>query len=153
MRTMLVFVMVLALMGLAGTAGAQTTAAKPAATGPEISAADVAAVAVYREAMGKLRVDLKAAQAEIKEKNIALAKALGKGGDYNEKEVAVRHAELMAAQQRLATVELGGFLLYKKYNPSWKPDVSGRKVGTSEPAKGGKRPAPESADPLEDDEL
>jgi hypothetical protein len=103
--------------------------------------------------MIKLRADLKTAQDDVKKRNIALAQALGKGKDYSEKEVTVRHAEMMAAQQRLATVELTGFLLYKKYNPSWKPDVSGRKVGTAAPPKDGQRQSPESADPLEDEYL
>ncbi len=157
MRKLLVLILVGTLFSLSGTVWAQTgKTAAPAATGagPAISAADVAAVAVYRDAMNKLRADLKMARTEVREKNISLAKALGKGNDFSEKEVTARHADLMAAQQRLSAVELNGFLLYKKYNPTWKPDASGTKVGTGEsrPARPADA-ASAAADSLDEEDL
>ncbi len=131
MSKLLTFLMAAGLWCVPTLALAQTEAAKTKTqpAGAEVSASDVAAVAAYREAQGRLSDQIRTIRKDLRDKNTALARALAKTDNYDEKEVRARYADLMTAQQKLAEIDLEGLLLYKKYNPAWKPDANGRKVG------------------------
>ncbi len=120
MRKMILSLMALALLLPAVSLSAQNQ---------EISDADRAAVAAYNEAGKKLDQNMREARKEIREKNAALAKALGRDkADYKEGDVMVAHKALIESYAKLNEAELGRILLYKTYNPQWKPADDGRRV-------------------------
>ena len=95
----------------------------------------------YQRSVNELRAVIKVIRTDIRAQNAALAVSLGKTDNYDEAEVKKRYAELTAAHDRLANVELEAILLYKKQNPDWKPATNGSKVVPADTKKSRKESA------------
>ncbi|MDR0882560.1 MAG: hypothetical protein LBP55_08455 [Candidatus Adiutrix sp.] len=143
MRKILLGLVLASLMCGSAPAWAKKDTAKGAPRGhhQEAVVAETSTDPAYLEAVKKLKAEFTQARKSLKEKNAALATALGKAaGEFKEEEVTAGHAALGQAQQELAKLELQALLLYKKYHPDWKPKDGGQRVLAP---LGGQRPKPE----------
>ena len=145
MRKILLGLALVGLMCGSAPAWAKKDTAKAAPHGhhQEAVVAETSTDPAYLEAVKKLKAEFTQARKNLKEKNAALATALGKAtGDFKEEEVTAYHAALGQAQLELAKLELQALLLYKKYHPDWKPKDGGQRVMAP---LGGKHPKPDGA--------